>query len=131
MGFSKRDLYNNVQAAEAFGAAVSSDTTTSGPAVDMRGFRSAMFVLHAVLYTDGTYTPNLQDSDDGSTWADVAGTYLAGSEAAVDADGAVSKVGYVGKKRYARLQVVSTSTSSGATLSGIALLGDADSGPVS
>ena len=85
--------------------------------------------------TDGAYTITLEDGDaanlsDAST---VASTSLVGSlpTFADTEDNTVKHVGYVGKKRYVRLSIVSTSTSSGGTFSAIALKGNAVNRPTS
>lgn len=134
MGFSKKDLKNNIEVVDAFDAAISSDTTTSGDIIDTQGYQSATFVLRPFAYTDGTYTPVIQDGDAAnlSDAAAVEDTYLLGTEAAaaIDADDEIRTIGYAGKKRYIRLQVASTSTTSGASLIGECILGHPEDAPV-
>ena len=81
-------------------------------------------------FLDGTYTINVQHADDdgaGSpdTYSNAAAVDLVGSEGALSAANSRSQIGYVGEKKFVRLQVVSTSTSSGATVGGTSILGDA------
>jgi hypothetical protein len=134
MGFGTKDLTSSLSVKDAFSAAVSSNTTTSGAIVDRRGFRGVTFTVHAAAFTDGSYVPVIQDGDaaDLSDAAAVADTYLIGTEAgaAVDADNEVRTIGYTGKKRYVRLQLVSSGTTSGATISGLCLLSHPESGPI-
>lgn len=126
-----KDLYNNIAVSNALSAtAISSNTTTNGASVDLQGYESAAIVYRSNAYTDGTYTPNLQESTDGSTWTDVAAADILGTEAAISAANTVKKIGYNGHKRYIRLQVVSTSVTSGANISATAIRGHARSNPV-
>jgi len=120
-----KDIRSNVLDKYAFPvAAITSDTTTSGAIIDTADFTSGMFTILCSAYTDGTYTPLIQESDDSgmSGATAVADANLIGTEAgaalsAVTASGAnLNSIGFFGTKRYVRLQLVSTSTSSGATL---------------
>jgi hypothetical protein len=114
-------------------ATIATNTTTAGEIIDTKGFESLSFLNRASDYTDGTYTPLIEDGEDSglSDAAAVTDTFLIGTEAnaALSADG-VSKIGYIGKKRYVRLSYVSTSTTTGATLDSVAVLGDPIKAPV-
>lgn len=129
------DLKNNIQQLVGFNIqAISSDTTTNGAEIDTQGFESATFILQAGTLSDGTYTPLIEESDvSGSGYTAVADADLIGTEAdaAVDASNEISRIGYIGKKRYVRLSVVSTSTSSGGTVGAVAILGSARHNAVS
>jgi len=121
-----KDIRSNVLDKYAFPVqAISSDTTTSGAIIDTADFDGGgMFTLLCSAYTDGTYTPLIQESDDSgmSGATAVADANLIGTEAgaalsAVTASGAnLNSIGFFGTKRYVRLQIVSASTSSGATV---------------
>lgn len=115
-------------------AAISSSTTTNGNIIDTQDFNSLTFVLNVGARTDGTYTLAIQHGDaanlsDAATpdASDLVGTTAA---TAVSAAQTMSKIGYVGNKRYVRCNVVSTSVSSGATVGVTALLGRPAVGPV-
>lgn len=114
-------------------ATIATNTTTPGEIIDTKGFESLSFLNRASNYTDGTYTPLIEDGEDSglSDAAAVTDTFLIGTEAsaALSASG-VSKIGYIGKKRYVRLSYVSTSTTTGATLDSVAVLGDPIKAPV-
>lgn len=89
-------------------------STETGASKDVSDFRGACAVIDAGAWTDGTHTFKLQDSDDNSTWTDVAATDLSGSFSAIssgDNDNAQQYVGYKGIKKYLRL----VNTVSGAT----------------
>lgn len=128
------DLKSNISNLNAFTpAAISTDTTTAGVEIDTLGFESLTFLMRASTYTDGTYTPLIQETDTaGSGYTAVADNDLIGTEAdtALSAAG-VSRIGYVGTKRYVKLSFVSASTSTGATLDAVAVLGSPKTAPVS
>ena len=123
-----RDIHNMVTVINALnGATIASDTTTDGATIDLQNRHGVEFVLRASAYTDGTYTPVIEESDTGAFSGEenaVADADLIGTEAnaAVSAANTVGQVGYKGSKRYVRLTVVSTSTTSGAHISGTALV---------
>lgn len=128
------DLKSDISNLNAFTpATINSDTTTAGVEIDTLGFESLTFLMRASTYTDGTYTPLIQESDtSGSYSGSVADNDLIGTEAdaALSAAG-VSRIGYVGTKRYVKLSFVSASTSTGATLDAVAVLGSPKTAPVS
>lgn len=116
-------------------ASISSDTTTNGENIDMQNYESVMFAFFTGSYTDGDYEPQLQEADDdgaGSpdTWSEVADADLlptgTGQEAArsLGAANAIDQIGYRGTKRWLRLNIVSTSTTTGATVGAVAVKGD-------
>jgi hypothetical protein len=106
--------------------AISSDTTTVGNIIDTAGFEAVTFVQATGAYTDGNYTLLIEDGDDSglSDAAAVSDDFLIGTEAAtvLSAANSVSRIGYVGKKRYVRASIVSDTTSTGATAGVIAAL---------
>ncbi len=116
-----RDLHNNVSPAVALDpAAITTDTTTDGNAIDLQGFESCEFIAYSGTVTDGTYTPVIEESDTGAFAGEenaVADAVLLGTEAAAAFasadDNAVKRIGYVGGKRYVRFTVVSASTTTG------------------
>jgi hypothetical protein len=107
--------------------AISSDTTTNGTGIDTTDYESVTFAYQSHTLTDGTYTPLIRESDDNSTYTDVADADLTVTEASVafaaTADNTVKKIGYTGTKKYVRASVVSTGTSSGGGMSAMAILG--------
>lgn len=132
---ASQDLKNNIHVTKALNiAAISSSTTTAGVEIDTAGYESVTFVIESGAYTDGTFTPLVQESDtSGSYSGSVADADLIGTEAdaALSAAHGRSLVGYNGKKRYVKLSIVSTSVSSGATVGATAILGHARHNPVS
>jgi len=133
---AQKDLKNKVKTLVAFNIqAISSDTTTAGAIIDTLGYESVTFVIQSGTLTDGAYTPLIQDGDNSglSDVAAVSDDFLVGTEAAaafvLADDNTTKRIGYVGKKRYVRLNIVSASTSSGGTFGAVCILGDAISQP--
>lgn len=107
------DLENRLDVAQSLNPAART-ATANGTGVDLANYDGAMIVFEVGTITDGTHTPKIQDSDDNSTFADVAAANQIGT-LAVLASGTPQKVGYVGAKRYIR----AVSTVSGATTGGV------------
>ena len=129
-----QDITKELNLANALNAtAISSNTTTAGAAIDLQGYEAMVFAIRSNAWTDGTYTPLVQESDSsGSGYTDVADDDLIGLEAdaAIGAANTVKKIGYVGHKRYVKLSIVSTGVTSGANMSAIAIRGHARHNPV-
>lgn len=85
-------------------------STTSGTAVDLAGFTKAMFVAQIGTIANGTYAFDPEESDNNSTWSNVAAGDLSGSftNATSSADDTIQEVGYLGSKRYIRCNVTVT-----------------------
>ncbi len=129
---ASRDLKSNISGAMSV-LPLARTTSVTGSTVDLRGFDSAMVQLQIGTITDGTFTPKLQESDDDSTFTDVASTDLVGSFTAAtsSADDAVQEVGYVGDARYVRVvYTVSGGPSTGGTFGASVVRGHAHQRPV-
>jgi len=115
---------------------ISSDTNTDGTAVDTQGFNSVTAVISAGpsgAYTDGTYTVTVLEGDTSGgsfTATDSSQMVTQSGTEAITADNENGWVGYVGIKRWVKIRIVSTSTSSGAYLGGNILLGHPHNAPV-
>jgi hypothetical protein len=95
---------------------ISTDTTTVGNEIDMKGWNSAAFMIACSARTTGDATLLIQHSDvSGSGYVDVPDTFLSGleSDTTVDAAQELKIIGYVGKKEHVKPSVVSAN---GATL---------------
>ncbi|HXF35860.1 MAG TPA: hypothetical protein VNO17_01595 [Actinomycetota bacterium] len=113
---ASRDLYSIVKAAQSLAPAART-ASAQGAAVDLKGFHSALVLIDVGTWTDGTHTFELQESDDGVTWAAVTDADLQGTEPVVnDAadDLTVYELGYLGSKRYLRVAVSVAGATSGA-----------------
>lgn len=126
-----RDLYNDIKVVNARDFdEISTGAVENGEAIDMKGFESCVFAIHSCVPADtGTLAVKVQESDaTASGWADVADRDLIGSESdlgfaahATANDNRVSKIGYIGSKRYVRL-AFDTGTAAFA-LAAIAIMG--------
>jgi hypothetical protein len=113
--------------------AITSSTTTVGSSIDTKGFESLTLFVELGARTDGTFLPLIQDSDDDINFANVDDQFLIGTEAEAQINTAntIKTIGYVGKKRYVKLSIVSTAvTSGGATVSATGILANANVKPV-
>ncbi len=128
------DLKNDIKSLNALNIqAITTSATTAGVEIDTLGFDSVTFEILTGARTDGTVTPLIQESDtSGSYSGSVADDDLIGTEAdaALSAAQSRSIIGYVGKKRYVKLSLVSTSVTSGLTAGASAILGAAKHNPV-
>lgn len=111
---AKRDLVNNVDVVESL-APASRTAAGNGTGVDLRGFESATVIIEtgAAGGTTPSFTFEVQESDDDSTYTAVAAVDLMGDdEPVVTAAGAPVKIGYKGTKRYLRTAITTVSGTS-------------------
>ena len=125
--FQVFDLHNEATSRLGLAvAAITTNTTTSGAIIDTAHYESLEFYLISGTITDGTYTAQLWHGNDAAL-ADavqLTGEEVLGSVALVAAnDNATARIGYVGKKRYVQLRIVSTDVTTGGTLGAVAVLG--------
>jgi len=129
------DLHRNVKDEVALNSQdITTDTTTNGNVIDTVGFESIEFVVQSGTITDGAYAFLLEEDDVvgfGSATAVPADETLGVLTGFVAADDDSSlRVGSIGKKRFQRLSIVSTSTTTGGTkFSSVAILGHPKSAP--
>jgi len=89
----------------------------TGSSVDLLGYGAAAVLAGFGAWTDGTHTPKLQESDNNTTWADVAAIDQTGTFAAVSSaagQNAVQKVSYIGNRRYIRAVLTVAGATTGA-----------------
>jgi len=130
------DLHNNIKTSLALAVQdITTNTTTVGAIIDTKDFESLEFSVTSGTLTDGAYAFVLEEGD-ASNLSDAAAVStdetlgsLTGFVAADD--DTVKRVGSIGKKRYQRLSIVSTGTTSGGTnFTGTAIQGNAKTMPV-
>ncbi|MGR3179841.1 MAG: hypothetical protein ACUZ8E_17515 [Candidatus Anammoxibacter sp.] len=128
------DLHNKVKVLNALDSqTIATDTTTNGEIIDTAAFHALEFILKSGAVADGDFTVALQHGDDSglSDAATVAAADLLGSIVFLAADDdAAKRIGYIGKKRFVRMTIVSDNTSSGGVFSGVALQGNPLHAPV-
>lgn len=120
------DLHTVVKEAESLElTAINTNTTTAGAEIDTAGFESLELTVSVIAYYTGTYAFSLEDSDtSGSGYVAVDSNLTLLKDASLGAAG-LTRLGYIGHKRYVRLSIVSTSVdTTGARLYGHALLGN-------
>jgi len=132
------DLHTKVAATPALNIqAISTDTKTVGNIIDTALFESLEFVLFSGTITTGVFTPLLEEGDlpalGDAAPVDagfILGTYaLATFTTAAADDNACKQLGYIGKKRYVRLSIVTTSTGNG-TIGAVAVEGNLKSSSI-
>jgi len=109
----RKDFDKEIAAATSLAPAART-ATANGTGVDLQNYQRCAVVFNVGAITDGTHTPKLQESDDNSTFTDVAAADQSGTLAALTAN-TNQEVGYLGSKRYIR----AVSTVSGATTGGV------------
>ncbi len=128
-----RDIKNTVSPALSLNPAARS-ASANGTAVDLQGYASATMVFAFGTWTDGTHTPSLQHSADGSTnWTTCDSNTMSGTLTAVSGSGGsgtVQKVGYIGGYRYIRAVMTVSGATTGAVATAIAVRGRAAAQPV-
>lgn len=116
-----RDLKSNIFQVQSLAPAART-ATSYGSAADLQGFNAAVAVVQCGVITDGTHTPNLQESDDNSTFTDVAASDLNGSLVACTGSSS-QRVGYIGAKRYIRVKMTVSGATTGALSSAVIIAG--------
>lgn len=147
-----RDMHNNIKLVPAITPATYT-SDQDGATIDRQGFSKVEHVIHVGVSGDtlsGSVKIDfvIQESDNGSTWADVTSedAVLFGADgvsAAPDAngifatvddpaeDGKILRIGYRGGKRYSRIQADFTGThTNGIPLEAHATLGAPDNASV-
>lgn len=110
----RRDLEARLDVAQSLVPTGNRNASANGTGADLRGYDGALVTITADTITDGTHTPKVQESDDDSTYTDVAVGDLAGTALVAITAASVQKIAYVGLKRYIRVVV----TVAGATTGG-------------
>lgn len=121
-----RDLKSNVDVAFSLAPAARTNGTADGSAVNLDGYRGAEVVFNFGAWTDGTHTPSLLESADGTTYTPVGTADLDGTLAAVSGtagQNAVQRQGYLGTCQYLKARLVTASATTGALSSATVVRG--------
>lgn len=111
-----RDIENFASAATSLAPAART-ASTNGTTIDLQGYGSAVVLVQFGTWTDGTHTPSLQHSADGTTFTTCDTNSLNGSFTAVSGSGGsntLQKIGYTGGQRYVRAVMTVTGATTGA-----------------
>lgn len=112
-----KDLTHNLSVKVSVPALLrNGNAAVNGTGVDLSGYEGAVVTFFGGTLTDGSLACKIQDSDDDSSYADVAATNLIGANPTLAAteDNLSESQGYIGNKRYIRGVI----TQSGATTGG-------------
>ncbi|KZY05264.1 MULTISPECIES: hypothetical protein [unclassified Sulfitobacter] len=108
-----KDFHSGVSVSQSI-APQAVTAALNGASVDLQGYNAALCVIDigAGSGTSPTMTVLLQESDDDTTFTDVAMSDLLGGDQLAQITGttdeAVYRRGYVGNKRYLRVRVSAT-----------------------
>ncbi|MFI8531798.1 hypothetical protein ACIGMX_16350 [Streptomyces aquilus] len=130
-----RDAYSNITVRETLAIATRT-ASANGTGVDRyasgAAFQDALVIVHTGTITDGTHAIDVQESDDNTTFTSVAASELQGTEPSIGAsdDNKMYVVGYKGLKRYLRVAVTASGTTSGGTYGASVVLANPRTAPV-
>ncbi|CCB65387.1 hypothetical protein [Hyphomicrobium sp. MC1] len=100
--------------------------TTNGSGISVLGFKSALLIVNTgAIAGDGDFTASVQESDDDSAYTDVAATDLLGTLPETLDGSASYRVGYIGKRKFARAVITKNSGTSIAANASFVLQGPA------
>ena len=106
--------------------------TYTGSAVDLRGYDAAVVTVSFGAWTDGTHTPTVIESMDGTTYvncatSDIDGTLSAATGTA--ASNTLQQVGYIGTQRFVAVVMTTTGGTTGALSGAHVVAGYPHNGP--
>jgi hypothetical protein len=125
---SNRQLSSQISVATVLPPAARTANAT-GSSVDLADFRSVAVEAIVGIITDGTHALTVEHSDDGSIWSAVPAASLQGSFSNL-ASNTVQEVGYIGNKRYVRVNSTATGATTGGLYSVVVLRGRPRSMPI-
>ena len=98
-----RDMNSNLDVNESIRPQVATGAV-NGETVDLRGADSAVIgvSIGAISGTSGDAAVTLEESDDGTSFSDVADADILGSEPTALAANTAYQFGYIGESRYVR-----------------------------
>lgn len=105
------------------------NTGATGATVDLVPYDTSVILATVGALVDGTHALTVQDSDDGTTWADVAAGVLSGTFSNLAAN-SVQRCSYMGIRRYVRVNSSSSGTT-GCTFGVVIVRGHPRTGPTS
>mgnify|MGYP000966908131 CR=1 FL=1 len=118
-----RDLENRLDVAQSVVPSGNRNASVNGTGVDLQVYDGAVVIVTGDTVTDGTHTPKVQESDDNSSYTDVAAADLVGTALVAITAASVQKVSYVGAKRYIRAVVTVAGATTGAKFAAVVVRG--------
>jgi hypothetical protein len=114
------------------GGTINTDTDTSGGiTIDSQGYEKVAFALYAGTRTDGSYLLKILETDNADGTTDAAEVPSYAVQQTLTASNTVKKVEAKLTKRYCRLRITSTGTTTGCVMKGaVAVLSTAKNNPV-
>lgn len=78
-----KDLKNDIYIVQSVAPGAKTASTTSGTAVDMKGYNSATVVVEVGLHSDATHKIQLEESSDNSSWSTVSAANIIGATVSI------------------------------------------------
>lgn len=101
----RNDAYSNVATVQAIAPAVKT-AAADGSTIDRKGYGGVLFVANTgAIAGDGDFSLKVQDSANGTTWADADADDVLGAFPATLAADSTYRASYIGKARYVRLAI--------------------------
>ena len=127
-----RDLLRNQLVTQSLSPAARTNGTATGTAVDLRGYDAAVVSVSFGTWTDGTHTPSVLQSMDGTSYVACAASDLLGTLSAVSGtagQNTAQQVGYIGNYRFLEVVMTTTGATTGALSTGSVIAGYPHNGP--
>lgn len=124
-----RDLHSLITPVESIAPAAHT-ASANGSSVDRaqtsNAFQSVAVVAYAGTITDGDHAITVEESDDDSTWTEVAAADLQGDLPTFsDSEAGEHTIGYFGRKRFVRAVTTVSGATSGGVYGALVVLGHA------
>ena len=100
---AQKDLKSLISGVEVFVPEAPGTSAVEGAGVDLQGFESCTFLLQSVASAAGTFT--VKESDDNITFTNAVAADVLGTQGAALSNTDVQKIGYIGGKRYATIEL--------------------------
>jgi len=118
-----KDQYNDLYAIQTIPPALNTASVT-GSGVDLKGYESATVVVNVGDYTSYKHVCALYESDDDSTYTDVDDADILGTEPTISGvDNTQYQFGYIGEKRYVKLNTTGTGSGTGVYFGAVVVRG--------
>jgi hypothetical protein len=110
---ASRDLKNNISVVTTLTPSAKTASVT-GDTADLHFYEAVAIEAIVGTITDGTHSLTIEESTDGVTFSTVSADFLQGSFSNL-ASNSVQEIGYLGDKRYIRVNATVTGATSGGT----------------